>query len=107
MRTISFNKNALDRAILLLRAHEQYDMAYALEEAIKEHEFDEMHRLFQFELVNVPTLIERAVSAECTTDCAKFRDGSCPFYSYAEKERKCYRIQFYIENEGNDIDYNN
>lgn len=106
MRTISFNKNALDRAILLLRAHEQYDIAYAIEEAINEHDFDESHRLFQFELVNVPTLIERAVSASCTTDCVKFCDGSCPFYSYSEMERKCYRIQFFIQKESNDIDFN-
>lgn len=89
------SKEDLRKAVEVLKAHDRYNAAYVLEEALERFVFDDKHSEFVLQVKAVPTILEEAIEECCTTDCVKYSNGACPF-KYDEKY-KCYRIINHIE----------
>lgn len=87
-------KQNLEKAVLLLKAHDELNAAYVLEDALNKFTFDSEHTEFRLEVVALPNLLECAIDECCTSFCARFREGSCPFGT--EDKHKCYIIERWI-----------
>lgn len=87
-------KHDLVKAVLILKAHDQLNAAYVLEDAINEHEFDADHHEFRLQVVNVPNQLECAERDCCTTKCIRFASGTCEFHG--KDKYKCYMIRKWI-----------
>lgn len=87
-------KNELLQAVECLKQHNLINAAYVLDEAVLRHQFDEKHDMHVLQVVKVPSVLDNAISANCNSDCAKFRSRDCPYRS--DEKYKCYRISIYL-----------
>lgn len=55
-------KQNLEKAVLLLKAHDELNAAYVLEDALNKFTFDSEHTEFRLEVVALPNLLECAIS---------------------------------------------
>ena len=71
------------------------NVACVLEQALENHQEDELHPHLYLEIAKAPNLLDSAINDCCTSDCILFCPGICPILT-ADEKQSCPRIWKYL-----------
>lgn len=68
------------------------NVGMVLESASEEYEEDPKHPDIVLQVVELPNMLDIAISSSCTTECALFRSGTCRYFD----KTKCSKIREFL-----------
>lgn len=95
-KVVAYLKTAADQEQDYRERGALVNVACVLEQAIGNHQEDELHPHLYLEIAKAPNLLDSAIKDSCTCDCILFCQGTCPFLM-ADEKQSCPRIWKYLK----------